>query len=263
MIVLKTKSKVPHKGVLMLRLNHTICLLLAAFATCAAPSHAQQDSSLLKPYRAVYVAGYQFLPFKAKAIRELSHSGGNRWVLSDTVKSAIVKVNEHSEFSWQNGVPVPHQYRYILGGLAKNRDEAVTFDWKNNIATSEYKRGTYMFELEPGVQDKLTYQLKLRNDLMTSGSVGSYPVASRREIRALEFVIEGEEVIETSLGTFKTVRVARSRDPEDDRETQVWLAPEWDYLMIKLRQTENGKTYEIVLDEGELDGKPILGNKKE
>ena len=42
-----------------------------------------------------------------------------------------------------------------------------------------------------------------------------------------------------------------------DRKSDLWIAPEWDYLMVKTIHVEDGKPVEVNLKKAALLGKPI------
>jgi len=52
------------------------------------------------------------------------------------------------------------------------------------------------------------------------------------------------------------------RDPtQSKRETILWFAKDWDYLLVRLHQVEtDGKEYQIMLEEGRVGGKTVKGN---
>jgi hypothetical protein len=99
-----------------------------------------------------------------------------------------------------------------------------------------------------GTQDKLSYQLQLRLDLLAGKTDMTYAVADGGKLKEYRFKVTGEEQIDTPYGRYNAVRVMRDRGEDADRETLIWLAPELDYLIVRLEQTESdGKTYALLL----------------
>ncbi|MNJ81708.1 hypothetical protein D3C77_806400 [compost metagenome] len=51
------------------------------------------------------------------------------------------------------------------------------------------------------------------------------------------------------------------RDPtQSSRKTVLWFAKDWDFLLVRLHQVEkDGKEYQIMLKEGEVNGKQVQG----
>ena len=54
--------------------------------------------------------------------------------------------------------------------------------------------------------------------------------------------------METALGNFKAIKLRRDRGTDSKRETWIWFAPELNYQLVKLLQTEtDGKSYSLVI----------------
>jgi hypothetical protein len=99
----------------------------------------------------------------------------------------------------------------------------------------------------------------LRYDLQVLGKPNPYDIVDRKRLKQYRFELLGEELVETPIGKLNTVKLKRLRKEGSPRETIIWLAKDWDFLLTKIHQKENGKSYEIILSEGELAGKPITG----
>ena len=117
--------------------------------------------------------------------------------------------------------------------------------------------------IEQGVQDKLSYQFELRNQLVEAREKGedypelSYKIADGGHLKVYSFKIVGEERVRTPLGVFNTVKATRT-DGNPDRVTDFWLAPQYDYLLVKFEQTEpDGDGFELVLRKAQFDGKEV------
>ncbi len=90
----------------------------------------------------------------------------------------------------------------------------------------------------------------------------SYQVVDGDEIETYDFRVLGEEQVSTKAGQVDAIKVERVRDPtQSKRQTILWFATEWDYLLVRLHQVEkDGKEYQIMLEEGIVDGKAVRGN---
>ena len=156
-----------------------------------------------------------------------------------------------------------HHFRYQLSqynrkGVGKNRKDRLIFDWQSN--TASFAETDYT--VAPGTLDKLLYQVQMRQDLMAAGK-GTWPkmhyqIADRNRLREYEFQITGEEIIETPIGKFNTVKATRIRR-DSDRITTFWMAPEYDFLLIRLKQIEDKGGFELLLKEAEFNGQPLKG----
>ncbi len=225
----------------------------------AAPSSTANDL-FLKPYHIEFKADYKFLmPFKGKAERTLNKLEDGSWLLTNNVSSRLIKVRESSQFNWQRALPIPTEYQYSLNSLVKSKNEGARFDYASNKVYSSFSTEEAEYELVDGLIDRLSYQTALRMDLMKGGTTFSYQVADKRGPRELKFEVLGEELVETDLGTFNTVKVKRVRKPDSKRETLFWLAKDWDYLLIRLSHAEKGTSYVMEMSSGLLDGRAITG----
>ncbi len=69
----------------------------------------------------------------------------------------------------------------------------------------------------------------------------------------------GEEQLKTKFGTFNAVKL-EDRRPGRDEKTLIWLAKDWDYMVLRLQRVEDGEPeYRVDLKAATLDGKPITG----
>ena len=245
-----------------IRPNHAATLLLSALLLASTffslPSLAEDNPVALKPYRLEYQAVYNFLmPFKGKAIRELTQLEDGSWQLAHSVNSALIKVKENSYFQWQDNQPLVSQYDYLQSSIAKKKRIDMAFDWAQNQATNSAYDPARTFAIEPGTQDKLSYQVWMRQHLLEGQQPQSYVIADKKRLKTYNFEVLGEEILETKLGKVNTLKLKRDRGPDAERQTIFWLVPEWDYLLAQIEQTERGKTYRVKIKNGSLDGEPL------
>lgn len=155
------------------------------------------------------------------------------WFRSDTVQ-------EVSTGSFDDGIPVPRHYEYHLDAEGKERDEIIDFDRSAGTVVDSYKGKSKTFEIAEGLQDRASMELALFADLR-AGRRGDlvYPVLERRKQRDYVFEVLGEEEIEVPYGRYQTIKLRVVRDT-DKRSTELWLAPELDYLPIRTDHIEKG-----------------------
>ena len=151
---------------------------------------------------------------------------------------------------------IPLHYKYKRRVMGRDRDAELTFDWDKNTVTNNVQNTTWKMDIAQRVQDKLSYQLQLQQDLINNREELVYQIADGGRLKEYGFEIVGEELLETPLGKVNTVKVKRSRE-NDDRVTYAWLAKDWDYLLVRLQQEEDGHAYTIYLGEAEINGKKI------
>jgi len=231
--------------------------------TALSPYTAAAEERFIKPYKLSYTTTYKFiLPLQGTAIRELQQTGDSQWQIRHRIDSTVIALEESSDFTYQAGGIQPIDYHYRQSALGKSREIDLIFDWNRQVATNRAASPVVDIKLPPDALDKLNYQLQLRIDLATDGQLRTYRVTGRKRLREYRFELLGETLLETAVGPLNTVKLRRARDPDDDRETQIWLAKDWDYVVVQIAQEERGKSYEIKFLEGELNGEPILGVKR-
>ncbi len=219
------------------------------------------NASEIKPYKISYLAEYTFLlPFDGIATKELTQADNGTWVISNTVTASMFTLNESSIFKINDSEIIPLKYEFKQNSFGKNKHTLLNFDWgKKQVAAKSNKKGNLTYELPFKTLDKLTYQLQLRKELMATKKLSEYLVADKNRLKSYEFEVLGKEIINTELGKLNTIKIQRIRDKKSKRNTLIWLAEDWDYLVVQLHQTEKGKLYKIKVAQASLNGTPITG----
>jgi len=219
------------------------------------------DNHFIKPYRTVYQTNYDFfLPIQGTAIRELSQQEDGQWLLSLRIDASVVSLTETSLFAWKNEQPKPQAYSFKQQSIGKDRNEQLEFDWDEKLVHHKTDKAPGNFPIPEDTYDKLTYQLKIRQALQAGDGLSVYSVADKRKLKQYGFNIIGSVELDTPMGKLDTLQIKRDRGADSKRETTFWLAKDWDYLLVKIHQKEKGKSYEIMMVEGELDGRSIKGH---
>jgi hypothetical protein len=172
-------------------------------------------------------------------------------------------VTESTAFSLQDEQVVPVQYKYRRSGLGKNRNTVLTFDWDNMKVLNDVQSDPWEMDIKEGTTDKLLYQMKMQQDLVSAHSKGQpwpvleYQVADSGRLKRYHFEVIDEEVIDTPVGKINTIKVSRINDRKN-RTTTFWLALDYGFILVRFRQkTDKGKGFELLLKEAEFDGKQI------
>ncbi len=210
-------------------------------------------------FHAEYQGDIEGLPVTAKGIRELVLLDDGRYRLTSTATSLFVSVKESSNFAVNDENLIPSTYEYQRKGVGKNRHEVNAFDWTQ--MTMSHTEGET--DVTAGTLDKLTYQLKLREDVKKAVVRGNtdhlftYLVADDEKFKEYKFRIMGEEVVSTPLGDLETVRVDRIRE-NSKRQTALWLAKDHEYLLVKLKQVNTkGRVLELNLQSATIAGQQL------
>jgi len=165
------------------------------------------------------------------------------YVLSNSAQStgvaALIKdrrVDERSSFHFNDEVIVPLSYSYKESDRDK-RNVSLDFNWPaKELASNKQKK---LFTLPDGVEifDKLSYQVALMRDLSMGLTKFTYTAHDGKGYRDYELLVIEDEVLSVHGKKLNTKKVRLKRE-NSSRETTLWLAPEMDYIPVKLTHTE-------------------------
>lgn len=236
--------------------------LLPAIALFASTGLDAQDMQELRPFHVNYEAHYGNL--EADAERSLEFDEPSQlWQLGSLIQlqllgTTVTEIEETSRFRWQDNLPLPVNYLFQQRGIG-SRVRSLEFIGgdKVNFAVNG-ERGTLPL-VEPAYDDLNSF-LVLREQLRRGLTDITFTVVDRNELKEYRYQVKGEETLQTPAGTFKAVHVTRIREEGNARTTDLWLATQHDYLLLKLVQDEpDGDTIMLELEDGTLEGKPLKG----
>lgn len=211
-------------------------------------------------YTATYQSSYEFLSASTELV--LLKLGNGRYRLETNMGVSVaganlLNVSESSEFSWEQDTLIPRSYLYTQTGV-RRKAQSVQFDWENLSAVSTDEGRSLELTVAPGMFDKLSYQLALRQQLLeTPDAELVFHIVDGDKIDEQRFQIIGEELLLTGLGQLNTLRIDEVRDPSSRRNTSIWLAKDWGLLLVRLIQTDSsGSETELLLQQA------VIGERK-
>lgn len=214
-------------------------------------------------FRVEYQADIKGLPISATGIRTLEQVGDNRYLLSSSAENFLGAVREESLFSLEvDGDIKPLKYRYRRSGLGRNRDAILSFDWERNRVLNDVQSVPWEMDIPDGALDKLLYQFKVRRDLEKAYRQNqpwpelTYDIADGGKMKVYRFEVLGEDVTDTPMGQFRTIKVTRVQE-DKDRTTLFWLAPAHEFLLVRLRLFEDDDGVELLIKEATFEGRSI------
>lgn len=233
----------------MARLSWLIGVVVLHIASLA---HASE----LTPFENKYSA--KLYGFNIDVTSRLNSQSNGVYEFYFDANSTLGRVTEISQFQWNPNehFAIPLQYNYKRTGIGKNRDQALSFNWIKNEVVNTKTDSHLALDASKKIQDSLSYQLQLRQDLMAGKKNLSYLITNGKKNREYKFEILGDEVLDTPLGKVTTVKIKRIQT-SDERETYAWFAKDFQYLLVRLQQEENGSAYTIYISKASLNGKAI------
>lgn len=116
----------------------------------------------------------------------------------------------------------------------------VDFDWDTRTATARDADGIRTLDLEADTVDGFAATLTMIQRIARGAKdIRIATIDDEGEHETLVFRRTGHESISVPLGTFDTVRVERVRKGKD-RQTITWLAPELDWVAVRIEQRKDG-----------------------
>lgn len=210
-------------------------LLLCSVATYAAPAP--------KPFTAYYTVSVGNIN-AGEIRRSLSVTEQGQFVFASETKSSglaalLVKdhIIERSVWRYKNQIPQPLHFQYQKTGGKKERTYALNFDWAAGVVKNESRADPWQAQLADGAQDRLLYQLTLMYDLQQGRTELDYPLVDGHKLKRYRFQKVAEEILETPLGSLKTVKLSRILE-SDEKTVTLWCAPSLDYLPVRIEQNE-------------------------
>lgn len=149
----------------------------------------------------------------------------------------------------------PARYDYQRTGKGE-REDNIRFAVDGRDALLHYKGDTRETPLPADALDPLSLHIALMNDVAAGKQRMRYLVAEPRRVQVYEVAVTGRERITTASGKFDAVRVdlvgRRDVTPDesfslakidvpaisDGKQTSFWLAPELDYLVVRIRHRD-------------------------
>lgn len=213
----------------------------------------------LRPYTATYKTSARGLSLTLN--RSLSMDDNGECRLTSEGKILVAGIQEVSVFTVDGEQIKPRSYVYQLSGPVSRRRE-VHFDPAADVIRSLYKKEWYELPKQPGTLDRMSQQEQLRLLLLNDPTPQDdivLRVADGRKIKNYELRFAGEEIIDTPMGPVITLMFEREHD-EPERRSAFWVAPAWDYLMVKTLHVEDGRTTEANLISASIEGTPLRGD---
>lgn len=235
----------------------------AAVLLAAHPAAAEDgvDHRGLLPYEAVYKTATSGLSIKLR--RSLSMDENGDCKLKSEGKLLVAGISEVSVFGVEGATVRPKSYIYQLSGPVSRRRE-VHFDGDSDTIRSLYKKEWYELPKTTDTLDRMSQQEQLRLLLLNDPTPHEdmlFRVADGRRVKEYRLLYRGEERIETPMGWVDTLHFEREHsDPE--RKSDVWIAPAWDYLMVRTVHTEDGKKTQADLISAAIDGTAVKGETR-
>jgi len=216
----------------------------------------ETGAAVLKPYTARYKTSARGMSLTLN--RELKLGENGVYTLTNGGGILIVGFKEKSQFRVEGTRVIPSTYVYQGTGLMNRRRE-VRFTPGADTLRSLYKDKWYDLPYTENTLDRMSQQEQVRllllNDPTPTDDV-VITVADGKRVKDYTLVFVGEETLQTPLGKVDTLHFKRIHD-NPDRKSDTWIAPAWDFMMVKTIHIEDGKPVVGIITGATIDGKKI------
>lgn len=181
----------------------------------------------------------------SNGVRILEYRGDSHFRYRAVAENILFKFEEISDFRVEQGKVYPMQYQSERSNPFQKRKKAIGYNWDNQTAHYQYKDKKGTLQLENRVLDPLTSVFELARQVKEGHKDIHFQEVGSRKIKDRHFKLTGEETLSLPYGEVKALRLRMLDD--DDKETLIWLAPEKNYLAVKVKQNEDGEEYLLEL----------------
>ncbi len=163
---------------------------------------------------------------------ELGYSSDISWLIFEDKRS------EQSFFNIKDGRIQPIRYVMQRTGSGPNRYYELNLDWNSKELRVEKSKKLKAMTWNEQWLDPLSYHSQLALDLKEGKTEFVYQVLNRHgDERKYSYKVAGEEWLSLPYGKVKTLRIERT-GTGPDKQVLAWVAPELDYLLVRLWQAE-------------------------
>ena len=164
---------------------------------------------------------------------QLGYSSDISWLIFEDKRS------EQSFFTIKEGRIQPSRYVMQRTGSGPNRYYELNLNWDSKELRVEKSKKIKAIQWNEQWLDQLSYHSQLVLELAAGKTEFSFDVLTRHgDSRSYQYKVTGEELLTLPAGKIKTIRVERV-GKDLDKQVVAWVAPELDYLLVKLWQAED------------------------
>ena len=151
-------------------------------------------------------------------------------------------VIERSKFVIENDQLKTYDYHLIDTIRKKSRESESEFNWSTSKITGYYKDREIDIPLEGKTLSRIVLQLQIMHDQEKQIASTNYLILDKDALKKIT-VFPEEFITETSVpfGKFQTIKISHQSE-NSERLNSLWLAPELNFIPIKISQSINGKT---------------------
>jgi len=237
----------------MNRMRHIgVPLLLIGISLLTSAAAMAQGNQPLQSFTAVYQLNRgRMIMGKVTTTLQLEPNGGYTYK-SITIPVGIVaafskdEITEISRGKIQSSRVTPTSYEYHHKRKKRPKLRKLQFDWTTNQVSAPGTNPLWSSAITPGIQDKASKILSMMLSMNQSTTDIKIQVVNKNKLKTYVLSKVKQEQIKTADTSFDTIKLseAKQRQPVS---TRFWLAPELNYLPVKIERKEKKDTFTMTL----------------
>ena len=237
--------------------NLCIFLIFAFYTLSVASQEPIPEGSTLAFFKANYDAVIS--GFAVQARREYKPLDNGLVELSFKASSWLANLTEISRFTWHQATIQPLFFSSTRDILGIKKASQLDFNHSNKTLTRTVENELDNLAYAERSLDRLSFQLQLQQDLFLDKTNVTYKIVHNQSIKNNQFEIIGKEIITTKAGDLKTLKIKVIRE-NSSRITFIWVAIEWQYLLVRLIQLKDNKEqFSIELTDAIVGNQAVSG----
>jgi hypothetical protein len=108
--------------------------------------------------------------------------------------------------------------------------------------------------------DELSHQFALRQQIKKGNTdTLEFQLIDGDEIELHRYRLVGKEVLNTALGKLNSTQIELAQVESNERTTKIWLADDWQYLLVKIEQLDqSGLRIKLELESATVSGNKVV-----
>ena len=176
----------------------------------------------------------------ATAIRKLEILEGSLYRLSNSIEASLAG--------------------QIIAKLISTEASSINYDWDAGLALNNENGENWPIKLTSGVMDELSHQFALRQQIKKGNTdTLEFQLIDGDEIEFHRYRMVGKEVLNTALGKLNSTQIELAQVESNERTTKIWLADDWQYLLVKIEQLDqSGLHITLELESATVSGIKVV-----
>ena len=130
---------------------------------------------------------YRGLPVKVIGTQTLEQRSDGSWRMELEARGPFIRMDERSDFRWEDDTLVPLDYRYRLRAPFEREERRVRFQPDQNRIRAEVNDRQTDHDYDPDWYDPLSYTLLILRDLNRGQTTSEFMVVDRHDARQYVF----------------------------------------------------------------------------